>query len=29
MNFKKILALVLVVAMCLSMVPTYAFADDV
>lgn len=27
MNFKKVLALVLVVAMCLSMIPTYAFAD--
>ena len=29
MNFKKVLALVLVVAMCLSMVPAYAFAEDV
>ena len=29
MNFKKILALVLVLAMLVSMVPTYAFADDV
>lgn len=28
MNLKKILALVLVFAMCLSMVPTYAFAED-
>ena len=28
MNLKKILALVLVLAMCLSFIPTYAFADD-
>ena len=28
MNLKKILALVLVFAMCLSMIPTYAFAED-
>ena len=27
MNFKRVLALVLVFAMCLSMIPTYAFAD--
>lgn len=27
MNIKKILAMVLVVAMCFSMIPTYAFAD--
>ena len=29
MNLKKILALVLVLAMLVSMVPTYAFAEDV
>ena len=28
MNFKKVLALVLVLSMLLSMIPTYAFADD-
>ena len=28
MNFKKIISLMLVFAMCLSMIPTYAFADD-
>ena len=28
MNLRKILALVLVFAMCLSFVPTYAFAED-
>ena len=28
MNFKKIIALVLVFSMCLSMVPSYAFAGD-
>ena len=28
MNFKKIISLVLVFAMCLSMIPTYAFAGD-
>ncbi len=28
MNFKKVISLVLVFAMCLSMIPTYAFAGD-